>query len=181
MSEHLPSSVTGIELPQTSSLIQPNEPALMSPAGPSDSPNSPESVAKRWALKFKSAAVRNSSTESLGDSRSASFGDLNLVHSQSIIVSLHLSVSVQDTKLGDRVILSGNCEALGMWIAEQSPSLSTSAETFPFWSIDIRVEMKRCLMPLEFKFAIVRNHTGFVVSRLPPGLNVCFLFCFTHL
>jgi hypothetical protein len=175
MSQALTSSVTVIERPQTSTPNQPNELAVAAPAEASDSPNSPESVAKRWALKFKSAAARSLSSESLVDSRSASFGDLNLTHSQSLIVSLHLSVSVHNTNVGDRVILSGNCEALGMWIAEQSPSLSTGAETFPFWSIDICVEMKRCLMPLEFKFAIVRNHTGFVVSLLLTFMIFRFL------
>jgi hypothetical protein len=53
-----------------------------------------------------------------------------------------------------------------MWMAEKSPSLSTNADSFPVWSINTRVELKRSLMPLEFKFAIVRKHTGFVVSLL---------------
>ncbi len=79
-------------------------------------------------------------------------------------LALHLSVSVQETNFGDRVILTGNCESLGMWMADKSPSLSTSADTFPVWSIDTCVYFNPNLMPLEFKFAIVRNQTGFVVS-----------------
>ena len=78
--------------------------------------------------------------------------------------ALHLSVSVPETNFGDRVILTSNCESLGMWMADRSPSLSTSADTFPVWSIDACVELIPIPMPLEFKFAIVRNQTGFVVS-----------------
>jgi hypothetical protein len=85
-------------------------------------------------------------------------------------LELHLSVSVPETNFGDRVILTGNCESLGMWMADKSPSLSTSADTFPVWSIDTCVEFNPNLVPLEFKFAIVRNQTGFVVS-----LFICFL------
>ena len=91
-------------------------------------------------------------------------------------LALHLSVSVQETNFGDRVILTGNCESLGMWMADKSPSLSTSADTFPVWSIDACVELIPIPMPLEFKFAIVRNQTGFVVS-----LYIYFLpFFFTR-
>ena len=91
-------------------------------------------------------------------------------------LALHLSVSVQETSFGDRVILTGNCESLGMWKADKSPSLSTSADTFPVWSIDTCVELNPVLMPLEFKFAIVRNQTGFVVSIIIYFL-LFFLTC----
>jgi hypothetical protein len=106
----------------------------------------------------------------VGVSRSASACDLNLnpMPSQTLKVSLHLSVSVHETNFGDTVILSGNNEALGMWIPEKSPPLFTSADKFPLWSVDICMVLKVPLMPLEFKFAIVRHGSGFVVS---PNFN----------
>ena len=145
---------------------QPREFALATNAEAAASPTSPESIAKRWALRFQSS-IGSKSSESLATLRCASPSDpyLSPKSSQNVMkLALHLSVCVQETNFGDRVILSGNCESLGMWMADRSPSLSTNADTFPVWSIDICVELNPVLMPLEFKFAIVRNKTGFVVS-----------------
>ena len=125
---------------------------------------SPDAISKRWAQKFQTATAINLSN--LGIGKSASVNDLSLpaASSQSIKLSLHLSVSVPNTNFGDRVIVSGSNEALGIWMVDKSPSLYTSPEVFPVWSVDICMVLQRRLMPLEFKFAIVRHGSGFVVS-----------------
>jgi hypothetical protein len=153
-----------VGLPETP-LSTPNATSERPPASPAAADESPEDIAKRWSIRFKSVGGSKSSG-ALGVSRSASVCDLNLnpMPSQVMKVSLHLSVSVPATNFGDSVILSGNNEALGMWKAERSPPLFTSAEQFPVWSVDICMVLKMPLMPLEFKFAIIREGTGFVVS-----------------
>lgn len=165
----IPFAEVGAQSAQSTFLVIANQPRELSPASnaeAADPPASPESIAKRWALRFQST-IGSKSSESLATLRSASPSDPNLSPKSSrnvVKLALHLSVSVQETNFGDRVILSGNCESLGMWMADKSPSLSTNADTFPVWSIDTCVELNPNLMPLEFKFAIVRNQTGFVVS-----------------
>jgi hypothetical protein len=128
------------------------------------SKESPDTISKRWAQKFQSATA--GSLSNLGVAKSASVHDLSLhaAASQNIKISLHLSVSVPNTNFGDRVIVSGSHEALGVWMVDKSPSLFTSPEVFPVWSVDICMVLQRRLMPLEFKFAIVRHGSGFVVS-----------------
>ena len=144
------------------------------PASSAAANESPDDIAKRWSMRFKSVGGSRLSGGALGVSRSASACDLNLnpIPSQTLKVSLHLSVTVHETNFGDSVILSGNNEALGMWMAEKSPPLSTSAEQFPVWSVHICMVLKMPLMPLEFKFAIIRNGTKFVVS--PTSIDPAF-------
>jgi hypothetical protein len=148
----------------TAAGLTPDQPSERPLASPSAANDSTDAVSKRWAQRFQSAAALNSLN--LGVSKSASVHDFSLHAAQceQIKISLHLSVSVQNTNFGDRVILSGNHEALGNWIIDKSPSMSTSAEAFPVWSIDMCMVLQRRLMPLEFKFAIVRRGSGFVVS-----------------
>jgi hypothetical protein len=132
-----------------------------------DAVESPADVAKRWASKFQTTISSSKSPAGgLGVQRSASTCDLHLstMPSPMLKFSLHLSVSVRNTNFGDKLILSGSNEALGMWQPGNSPSLTTSAATFPIWSIDLCISMKRSSLPLEFKFAIIREGSGVVVS-----------------
>ncbi len=155
MSEQQTSPVSG-------SALTPNRYAERPLASHTSHSESCDAFSKRWAQRFQSAAAN------IGVSKSASVHDFSLhaVPDEQMKISLHLSVSVHNTNFGDRVILSGNHEALGVWMIDKSPSLSTNAEQFPVWSIDICMVLQRRLMPLEFKFAIIRHGSGFVVSLL---------------
>ncbi len=150
MSQSLNSHATGSDIPQTPAL-QPNEQTGTAVGSPEDS-------VKRWARRFQA--------DSCSISRSVSAGDLimNPLPREKMQISLHLSVAVKDTSYGDRVVISGNNDALGLWMVDGSPSLSTSADTFPVWNVAICMVLRRSMLPLEFKFAIVRHASGFVVS-----------------
>lgn len=51
------------------------------------------------------------------------------------LVDITFSLRKSSHFLGQRVFITGSCEALGHWNRSKMVELSTSEETFPTWSV----------------------------------------------